>query len=72
MKNPEVWEGKRKNHNSAKLTERDVYLIKGLLKEGLSAKDIAEKFEVTRNMIWRIRNGTNWTHVPEYGEAHDS
>ena len=57
---------KRANHNNAKLNEDDVYLIKGLLKEGLSHQEIAEKFEVTKSVIDKISAGDAWKHVPEY------
>jgi hypothetical protein len=36
VKPAEFWEGKRAKHRAAQLTEHDVYLIKGLIKEGLS------------------------------------
>jgi predicted DNA-binding protein YlxM (UPF0122 family) len=68
MSESQSWEGLRKNHRCAKLTEHDVYLIKGLLKEGLSIVDIAEKFEVSKFVISKIKNGHTWLHVPEYGE----
>ena len=68
--NPQYeWDGKRANHCSAKLTEQDVYLIKGLLKEGVRPIEIAKKFEVSRFSIYRIKRGVTWLHVPEYGEA---
>ena len=66
MKPSHFWEGKRAKHRSAQLTEHDVYLIKGLLKEGLSPVEIAGKFEVSKHVIYRIRNGQTWLHVPEY------
>ena len=58
----------RQNHSKAKLDEHDVWLIKGLLKEGLPAKVIAAKFEVSKHIIYRIKNGQTWQHVPEYAE----
>ena len=69
MKPAEFWEGRRAKHRAAQLTEHDVYLIKGLLKEGLRPTEIAQKFEVSKHIIYRIRNGQTWLHVPEYGEA---
>ena len=59
------WRGRRALHPKAKLTEDDVVLIKQLLNEGLSPPVIAEKFEVSRSMIWRIKAGMNWKHVPD-------
>jgi len=70
MKPSHFWEGKRAKHRSAQLTEHDVYLIKGLLKEGLSPVEIAGKFEVTKHVIYRIRNGQTWLHVPEYQDEN--
>lgn len=69
MKPQAFWEGKRAKHRTAKLTEHDVYLIKGLIKEGLTVREIAEKFEVSKYIISKIKNGHTWQHVPEYGEA---
>jgi predicted DNA-binding protein YlxM (UPF0122 family) len=70
MKPSHFWEGKRAKHRSAQLTEHDVYLIKGLLKEGLSPVEIAGKFEVSKHVIYRIRNGQTWLHVPEYQDEN--
>ena len=70
MKPSHFWEGKRAKHRSAQLTEHDVYLIKGLLKEGLSPVEIASKFEVSKHVIYRIRNGQTWLHVPEYQDEN--
>ena len=58
----------RERHNTAKLTEDDVYLIKGLIQHGLSHSEIADKFEVTKGCISRISSGKIWKHVPEYVE----
>lgn len=58
----------RQNHNSAKLNEHDVWLIKGLIYHGLSYSVIAEKFDVTKASISRIATGKIWKHVPEYAE----
>ena len=65
----ESWEGRRATHRAAQLTEHEFYLIKGLLKEGLRPVEIAKKFEVSKHIIYRIRNRQTWLHVPEYGEA---
>lgn len=69
MKPSHFWEGRRAKHRAAQITEHDVYLIKGLLKEGVRPVEIAKKFEVSKNIIYRIRNGKTWLHVPEYGEV---
>lgn len=63
---------KRQNHNTAKLTEHDVYLIKGLLHEGLDATEIAEKFDVTKHCIYRIKAKQVWKHVPDYEPNEES
>lgn len=49
----------------AKLTENEVLQIKELIKEGLSLRDIADKFGVCQDSIGRIRNGKTWNHVGE-------
>lgn len=68
MKPKHFWDGKRAKHHLAKLTEHDVYLIKGLLAAGLTVKEIAEKFEVSKYSISKIKNGHTWQHVPTYDE----
>ena len=46
----------------AKLTNHDVRLIRGLF-DWLSDGVIAEKFEVHKSTIQRIRSGRNWSRV---------
>ena len=48
-----------------KLEPSDIPLIQQLQKEGISVRDIAEKFEVTRQTIYRVLNGETWL---SYGE----
>lgn len=45
----------------AKLTESDVREIRDLLKEGLSAREIARKFNVRHAAILTIKSGKNWS-----------
>ena len=71
MGNVIPWRGRRALYWKAKLTEDDVVLIKQLLNEGLSTPVIAEKFEVSRSMIWRIKVGMNWKHVPDQEINHE-
>jgi hypothetical protein len=46
----------------AKLTNHDVQLIRGLF-QWLPDSKIAEKFEVHKSTIQRIRTGRNWSRV---------
>ena len=48
-----------------KLEPSDIPLIQQLQKEGIPVRDIAEKFEVTRQTIYRVLNGETWL---SYGE----
>lgn len=51
-------------NSSAKLNEKDVYSIKGLLSRGdLFQKDIGEMFGVTKSNISCINLGKSWGHV---------
>ncbi len=61
-------------HPSAKLTDLDVLLIReaSRLKEHhkrearkLSEKNLAEKFDVSRNAIWKVANYASWTHLTD-------
>lgn len=52
----------RKHHN-AKLTEEDVKEIKIMLKNGVSRKDIMNKFNVSYKNLSKIANNKTWKHV---------
>lgn len=60
-----------------KLTDHDRYLIRELAKEGLSSREIAEKFEVNKSTIerlvsdriWGKNNGTKTTPAKSSGDA---
>lgn len=47
----------------AKLTETDVIYIITCIKNGMTDVVIAAKYNVKRNAIWKIRNGTSWKHI---------
>jgi len=47
----------------ARLEESDIPLIRGLLAEGLTAVEIAPKFEVNERTIRDVKNGKTWSHV---------
>lgn len=49
---------------NAKLIEAEVSEIKRLLKQGdITKRDIAEKFDITYQSVWRINNGTAWADI---------
>ena len=48
---------------SEKLKRSDVLEIVQLLKEGITHKEISKNFNVGRNVITRISNGSRWTNV---------
>ena len=48
-----------------KLEPSDIPLIQQLQKEGIAVREIAEKFEVTKQTIYRVLNGETWA---SYGE----
>lgn len=49
--------------HAAKLDEAKVLQIRMLLRDGISAKELAARFGVTPNTIYRIRRNEIWTHV---------
>lgn len=53
--------------NGAKLTEKQVIEIKKLLAAGAKQREIAEKFNVSRESISRIQKGIVWSHVEVAG-----
>ncbi len=52
-----------KFRNTKKLELDDIPLIRGLIACEVSVPEIAEKFEVTNQTIYRIKNGQNWSHI---------
>lgn len=41
-------------HPAAKLTDREVELIRRLHEDGMGVREIARKFEVSHTQVWRI------------------
>lgn len=54
-----------KPHRKQKLDFEDIPLIRGLLAQGLSCTEIAEKFEVSVETISRIKTGKTWAFLTE-------
>lgn len=48
-------------HHNVKLTEKDVAEIMSLREKGLTHKEIASKFGVSRNNVTNILNGRRWS-----------
>jgi hypothetical protein len=60
------WNGKRRGSGNPAsiLNEEQVKQIKQLLlNDKLSKKEISERFNVSRTVIYRINSGRSWTHV---------
>ena len=51
------------NNSQAKLTEGQVLEIRNLIKEGLTSKEIAQKYLVSRGAIDGIKTGRTWKHL---------
>jgi hypothetical protein len=49
-------------HPHAKLTQNQVETIRILLDEGVAAKDIADRFNISTTTVGRIRRGEGWAH----------
>ena len=54
---------KGSDHGKSKLSEKDIFHIKNLLKAGASQTNVAKKFGVTRSTICHIASGRTWRHV---------
>ena len=63
-----VIELKESRYRTQKLDREDIPLIRGLLAAGVPVLRIAEKFEVKKNTIYRIRNGQIWKNITEVAE----
>ena len=51
-------------HGRSKLVESDVIEIRRLYKLGVSREEIALKYGVTTNLIYKIAGRNIWRHVP--------
>ncbi|MFE2994126.1 helix-turn-helix domain-containing protein [Nocardia sp. NPDC059246] len=56
-------------HGQAKLTEKQVYLIRRKRSAGYSAKSLADEFAVSRSTVYAIAARTLWAHLPEEVEV---
>ena len=52
------------SHGRAKLTERDIPVIRDLLAQGEMLKTVAERFGVAPETIGDIKHGRHWVHIP--------
>lgn len=61
-------------HHNAKLTEGQVTEIRDLYDAGgISMKQLGQRFNVSRDAVWRIVHGLNWGHVTSpTGTEHGS
>lgn len=65
-KNDEVAKGRHafgERVGNSKLTEEEVIEIRQLLVQGYSLASIGRAFNVTKQAIWRIREGLCWRHL---------
>lgn len=51
------------NASSVKLTNEKVLAVIAMINDGVESKIIADKFNVNRSTINRIRTGERWTHI---------
>ncbi len=51
------------NNNNAALTEADIIEIRDLLSNGISTREIADRFNVKKPCIWKISKGRTWKHL---------
>ena len=52
-------------HGKAQLTEDDVRSILAMYDGGVMQKDIADKFDISRDIVSDIVRGETWKHLPE-------
>lgn len=50
-------------HQNSKVIEKDVALIRKLYGDGMLQKDIAKKFDITRENVGYIVRRKTWTHI---------
>jgi len=54
---------KGERHHHAKLKESDIEVIRGLLENGLTMKEVGEQFNVSPSVVCNIKNGKAWKHI---------
>lgn len=52
-----------KNPHNTKLSAKDVKEIKKMLKDGIKQSTLADKFGISRTLIYNIKNGIRWASV---------
>jgi hypothetical protein len=52
-------------NKASKLNDLKVLEIKSLIDDGLTLKDIAERYDVSLTTIWRVKEGETWGRVKE-------
>ena len=62
---------KGSNHPKAKLIEKDVYFIR-FESEGITRKELAEMFEVSKDTIRDIKKNKSWKHVTKDMKQYSS
>lgn len=50
-------------HSQTKLTEQNVLEIRRLCKENYSTNFIVDKFNITKNIIYKIKHRRSWKHI---------
>jgi len=56
-------------HPRSRLEERNVHEIRALLADGWTQREVAALFGVSQKLIFGIKKGTHWAHVPMKGSA---
>lgn len=51
-------------HHLARLSEAEVIALRLDARQGLSYRDLARKYEVSRQAAWNIVNRITWKHLP--------
>lgn len=51
------------NHYRAKLTITDVRQMRALYLLGISQRELASNYDVSRVTVWRVTSGLSWKHV---------
>lgn len=52
------------NHKLSKITEKDVFEIREILSgDGLSLREIGERYGISSQKVWQIKNRISWKHV---------
>ena len=61
----EPWQFTRRWLGVSKVTAAEVIEMRSLFAKGVTAREIAERYDLSRQQVYRIRSGQSWQHIAD-------